>query len=402
MPTQLNKRILLGVTGGVAAYKAAELTRLLRARGAEVRVVMTRAARAFIAPLTFQALSGQPVATEWLDPAEEAAMGHIALARWAELILIVPATADFIARLRAGLADDLLSALCLAAEVPIAIAPAMNQAMWAHAATQDNLACLEGRGVIRLGPAEGEQACGEIGLGRLLEPTELCERIAALLSGGSLAGYKVLITAGPTREPIDAVRFLSNRSSGKMGYALAQAAARAGALVTLVTGPVAVPPPTDVEVIPVETAAQMYDTVMARVSACDIFIGAAAVADYAPASVATGKIKKTAADLTLPLTRTRDILGTVASLPRKPYTVGFAAETDHLEDYARAKLVSKNLDMIAANWVGRTEGGFERDENALHVFWNGGEAHLSMGPKSQIARQLIALISERLHAQNTA
>jgi len=401
VPTLENKRILLGVTGGIAAYKACELTRQLRTLGAEVRVVMTEAAQTFVTPLTFQALSGQPVATRLLDPVEESAMGHIALARWADLILIAPASADFIAKLRAGLADDLLSAICLAATVPIALAPAMNQAMWNHPATQENLHGLQSRGLVRLGPAEGEQACGESGWGRMLEPADLCQAVQALLGGGRLANTKVLITAGPTREPIDAVRFIGNRSSGKMGYAIAQAAARAGAEVTLVSGPVALQPLRGIETIGVETAAQMYDAVLSRAKNADLFIGAAAVADYTPAAVAATKIKKTRDSLTLELTRTADILGAVAALTPKPFSVGFAAETDRLEEYARAKLENKGLDMIAANWVGRPEGGFESDDNALHVFWSGGAAHLPLAAKSLIATQLIDLIAKRLHAKNT-
>lgn len=397
-----NKRILLGVTGGIAAYKAADLTRQLRARGAEVRVVMTDAAQAFVTPLTFQALSGNPVATHLLDPLEESAMGHIALARWAELILIAPASADFIARLRAGMADDLLATLCLAAEAPIVLAPAMNRAMWANPATQENIGLLAARGVRLLGPAEGEQACGETGPGRMLEPFELCADLEGLLGSGALESLHVLITAGPTREPLDAVRYLSNRSSGKMGYAVARAAADAGARVTLVSGPVALAPPLGVEFIAVESAAEMHAAVLASAPECDIFIGAAAVADYRPAEVAPTKIKKTDARLNLALERTPDILATVAALNPKPYTVGFAAETNRLEEYARGKLENKGLDMIAANWVGGPQGGFDRDDNALHVFWPGGETQLPLTTKSHIASQLITLIAQRFHAQNTA
>ncbi|QSA96570.1 bifunctional phosphopantothenoylcysteine decarboxylase/phosphopantothenate--cysteine ligase CoaBC [Methylococcus sp. EFPC2] len=395
------KHILLGVTGGIAAYKAAELTRQLKSRGAEMRVVMTEAAQAFVAPLTFQALSGNPVATHLLDPVEESAMGHIALARWAELVLIAPATADFIARLRAGLAGDLLSALCLASEAPLILAPAMNRAMWANPATQDNVRVLRERGIRLLGPEEGEQACGETGPGRMLEPVELCEALEGSFGDGSLAGLSVLITAGPTREPLDAVRYLSNRSSGKMGYALARAAADAGARVTLISGPVALMPPPGVEFVAVETAAEMHVAVLSRVHESDIYIGAAAVADYRPAEVAQAKIKKTAASLNLELTRTEDILAAVAGLSPRPFTVGFAAETDRLEDYARGKLAAKNLDMIAANWVGRPQGGFDRDENSLHVFWPDGERELPLADKSRIAIQLIELIAERFHAQDT-
>lgn len=396
------KRILLGVTGGIAAYKAAELTRGLRGAGAEVRVVMTSAATAFIAPLTFQALSGNPVHMDLLDAAEESAMGHISLSRWADLILIAPATADFLAKLRAGLADDLLSALCLAAQVPIALAPAMNQAMWSNPATQDNIAGLTARGLRFFGPAAGEQACGETGLGRMLEPVDLVEAAGGLFGSGALAGLSVLISAGPTREAIDPVRYLTNRSSGKMGYALAEAAREAGARVSVVSGPVALSPPNGVELVRVESAAQMFEAVLERAAHHDVYIGAAAVADYTPASVAENKIKKHAEGLSLTLTRTRDILAAVAALapPNRPYTVGFAAETDNLETYARQKLEAKGLDMVAANRVGQPQGGFDSDENALSVFWPGGETVLPMASKSQIAHHLIQLIAERHRAKH--
>jgi phosphopantothenoylcysteine decarboxylase/phosphopantothenate--cysteine ligase len=392
-------KILLGVTGGIAAYKAAELARLLRREGAAVRVVMTRAATAFVAPLTFQALSGHPVPVELLDPAAESAMGHIDLARWADLVLIAPATADAIARLRLGLADDLLSALCLAAECPLALAPAMNQAMWRHPATRDHVAGLRERGVHLWGPAEGEQACGETGPGRMLEPPDLVARVAALLRGGALSGVPVLMTAGPTREAIDPVRYISNRSSGKMGYALAEAARDQGARVSLVTGPTALPAPKVHEVVPVESADEMYRAVMARVAACRIYIGAAAVADYRPAAAGDRKIKKTRPELTLALVKTPDILSAVAASEPRPYTVGFAAETDRLEEYARRKLAGKRLDLVAANWVGRAQGGFEADDNALSVFWDGGETSFPLASKQIIAGQLIRLIAERYHAQ---
>ncbi|MFM8330305.1 MAG: bifunctional phosphopantothenoylcysteine decarboxylase/phosphopantothenate--cysteine ligase CoaBC [Candidatus Methylumidiphilus sp.] len=400
MASLAEKRIVLGVTGGIAAYKAAELTRLLCAEGACVRVAMTRAATAFVAPLTFQALSGNPVHLDLLDAAAESAMGHISLARWADLILVVPATADFIARLRAGLADDLLSALCLAAEVPVALAPAMNRAMWANPATQDNAACLSARGVRLFGPAEGGQACGETGFGRMLEPREIAEAAAGVFGGGVLAGLSVLVSAGPTREAIDPVRFLSNRSSGKMGYALAQAALAAGARVSLVSGPVALAAPVGIDLARVESAAEMYEAVLVRAASHDIYIGAAAVADYTPVSPAGGKIKKHDAQLHIALARTRDILGAVAALPAPPFTVGFAAETSQLEAYARRKLEGKNLDMVAANHVGQARGGFDSDENALRVFWRGGEASLPMAPKAQIAAQLIELVAQRHRAKH--
>jgi phosphopantothenoylcysteine decarboxylase/phosphopantothenate--cysteine ligase len=396
-----DKKILLGVTGGIAAYKAAELTRFLRGAGATVRVVMTRAATAFIAPLTFQALSGHPVHLELLDPAEESAMGHIDLARWADLILVAPATADFMARLRAGLADDLLTTLCLAATVPIALAPAMNRAMWDHPATRDNAACLERRGVHLFGPASGEQACGETGPGRMLEPAHILDAVAALLGGGLLAGLPILITAGPTREAIDPVRYISNRSSGKMGYALAEVATAMGADVILVSGPTVLPAPRVRELVRVESAAEMYEAVMARAPACAIYIGTAAVADYSPATAAAGKIKKTAGEMTLALQKTRDILGTVAALGKRPFTVGFAAETERLEDYARQKLAAKSLDMVAANRVGPGLG-FDTDDNALFVCWAGGDTVLPKAPKRLLAAQLLRLIAERYHAKNPA
>jgi len=396
-----NKHILLGITGGIAAYKSAELTRLLRARGAQVRIAMTRAATAFVGPLTFQALSGNPVHLDLLDPAAESAMGHIALARWADLILIAPASADFIAKLRLGLADDLLSTLCLAAEAPIAITPAMNRAMWENPATRENIRCLEARGLRILGPVEGEQACGETGYGRMLEPLAICEGVEKFFGTGPLAGLSVLISAGPTREPIDPVRYISNRSSGKMGYALARAALAAGTKVTLVSGPVHIQAPPGAELVSVETAQQMYDAVLARAGSHDIYIGAAAVADYAPAAPAQHKIKKQDEVMVLNLTRTRDILGAVAALPDRPFTVGFAAETERLEDYARQKLEAKALDMIAANRVGQAQGGFDSDDNALEVFWNGSGVRLDMASKVLIATRLIELITERYHAKNS-
>jgi phosphopantothenoylcysteine decarboxylase/phosphopantothenate--cysteine ligase len=389
------RRILLGVTGGIAAYKAAELTRLLRGEGAEVRVVMTAAARELVSPLTFQALSGNPVRSDLFDPAHEAAMGHIELARWAELLLIAPASADAIGRLAAGLADDLLATLCLAADCPLALAPAMNQAMWRHAATQENVARLAARGVLVWGPAEGAQACGDTGPGRLLEPADLLERACTLFADGPLAGVRVLLTAGPTREPIDPVRFVGNRSSGKMGFALATALRDLGAAVTLVSGPVALPTPSGVTRIDVETAAQMHAAVMARVRDCAIFVGCAAVADYRPIAPASQKIKKSAERLALELVRNPDILAEVAALGAAPFTVGFAAETERLSELAEAKRRAKGLDMIAANLVGGAEGGFEVDDNALTVLWEGGRATLARAPKSAIGQALAELISRR-------
>lgn len=395
------RRILLGVTGSIAAYKAAELVRQLRAAGAEVQVVMTEAATRFITPLTLKALSGRPVRTELWDAAAEAAMGHIELARWAQLVVVAPASADFLAKLRAGRADDLLSTLCLATEAPIAVVPAMNRRMWQHPATQENLSVLKARGVQIWGPEEGTQACGEDGPGRMLEAVELRARIAAWLCSGPLRGKRVLITAGPTREAVDPVRFLSNRSSGKMGYALAQAAIEAGAQVTLVSGPTALEPPPVAELVRVESAREMYQAVMARVQGVEIFIAAAAVADYTPAAVQAVKIKKEVDHLCLELVKTQDILAEVAKLPKRPFTVGFAAETENLEEYARAKLERKGLDMLAANWIGRGVG-FEVDENSLWVLWPGGERYLPRVSKTELARQLLALIVERYEAKNSA
>ncbi|TAN53957.1 MAG: bifunctional phosphopantothenoylcysteine decarboxylase/phosphopantothenate--cysteine ligase CoaBC [Methylococcaceae bacterium] len=396
--TLQNKRILLGVTGGVAAYKAAELARLLCGAGAQVRVVMSGGATAFIAPLTFQALTRQPVATELLDSGQEAVMNHIELARWAEAVLIAPATAHCLAKLRLGLADDLLSTLCLATVAPLLLAPAMNSAMWANPATQENARVLQARGVRLIGPEAGDLACGEVGLGRMAAPEAVVEALAGLWQPGCLAGLSVLVSAGPTREAIDPVRFLSNRSSGKMGYAVAEAARAAGARVCLVSGPTALPPPAVDEYVVVESAAEMMQAVMARAAAHAIYIGAAAVADYAPQQAGPGKIKKTAATLSLELHKTQDILAAVAALPDKPFTVGFAAETHDLENYARAKLSAKNLDMVAANWVGQNLG-FDRDENALEVYWPGGHRQLPTAPKPALAADLLRLIAERFAVQ---
>jgi phosphopantothenoylcysteine decarboxylase/phosphopantothenate--cysteine ligase len=390
------KHILLGVTGSIAAYKSAELIRLLRDAGAEVRVVMTRGAGAFITPLTLQALSGHPVYSELLDAGAEAAMGHIELARWADTLLVAPASADFIARLAQGRANDLLTAICLASEAPPGIAPAMNRAMWENAATVANVDTLQRRGIRIMGPAEGIQACGESGPGRLLEPEQLLNALSALFRTGSLAGCRVLVTAGPTREAIDPVRYISNRSSGKMGFAVAAAAAEAGAAVTLVSGPVALQTPPRVTRIDVEDAAAMYAVVLEHAAACDIFIGVAAVADYRPVNAVPRKLKKSAAGLSLELQANPDILAAVAGLPDAPFTVGFAAETDGLESNARHKLVTKGIDMIAANSVAEGQG-FDRDDNALQVFWKDGEAQLARTAKPRLARQLVEMIA-RLYA----
>ncbi|MBD9354716.1 bifunctional phosphopantothenoylcysteine decarboxylase/phosphopantothenate--cysteine ligase CoaBC [Methylomonas sp. EbA] len=396
----MNKRILLGVCGGIAAYKAAELLRLLRKQGYEVRVVMTAAARQFVTPLTFQALSGHAVHSDLLDVEQEQAMSHIHLARWADLLLIAPATADMLAKMAHGLADDLLSTLYLAAECPVFVAPAMNQAMWSKPVTQDNIARLQGHGVYCLGPVAGEQACGEQGLGRMVEPADICRQLLEHTQPGVLAGVNIVISAGPTREPLDPVRYITNRSSGKMGYALAAAALSSGANVTLVSGPVSLPVPAGAKLIPVETALQMYDAVITHSRTADIYIGAAAVADYRPQQLAERKIKKGDDTSNIPLAKNPDIITAVANLQPKPLVVGFAAETDDLENYAKHKLQSKNLDLIAANWVGQTEGGFESDRNALQVFWPGGQQILPMTDKNTLAAQLLKLIAEKLHEKN--
>lgn len=402
MNPSVGSKILLGVTGGIAAYKSCELTRLLVQAGYRVQVVMTSAATAFVTPLSFQALSGQPVRVEVFDAAGEATMSHIHLAREHDLILIAPATAQFLAKLRAGWADDLLSTLCLAAEIPVVAVPAMNQAMWQNPATRDNVAVLLNRGIRLLGPSTGAQACGETGPGRMLEPAEILSAVHDMLAcSGRLTGVAVLISAGPTYEPIDPVRFIGNRSSGKMGYALAQAAQAAGAKVTLISGPTALPTPVGVRRINVETAAEMCTAVLAEAAHHAVYIGTAAVADYTPATVQAQKIKKTEAELSLSLSRTTDILAQVAGLDPKPFTVGFAAETNDLERHAKAKLNAKRLDMVAGNWVGRAEGGFGQDDNALYVCWPGGDTVLPMTSKNQLAEQLITLIATHLYAKNS-
>lgn len=396
------KQIVVGVTGSIAAYKAADLIRRLRDEGAELRVVMTHGAAEFITPLTLQTLSGHPVAMELLDADQESAMGHIALARWADWVLIAPASADTIARLTQGRADDLLSALVLATESPLALAPAMNNKMWSHQATQENLASLRARGVQIIGPASGDQACGEQGEGRLLEPTDIVANLSKLAVPGLLQGKRVLITAGPTYEPIDPVRFIGNRSSGKMGFALAQAAQEAGANVVVIAGPVNLQTPTGVNRVDVETAKQMLDAVNAELIQSDIFISCAAVADYKPVHVEANKIKKATHDrLVIELEATTDIVASVANKPEQNlFIVGFAAETRHIADYARDKLQRKKLDMIAANKVGDGQG-FAVDDNALHVFWNGGEELMPLATKSQLARDLMTLIIKRFHAKNS-
>ena len=400
MQSLTDKRILVGISGGIAAYKSAELVRRLRDHGAAVRVVMTPAATEFITPLTLQALSGNPVHTDLLDHEAEAAMGHIELARWADVVVIAPATANFIARLSNGLADDLLSTLCLATAAPLLVAPAMNRQMWQNPATRDNIERLQARGVALLGPDSGAQACGETGPGRLLEPGELIEAIIAAGRTNRLAGVSVLVSAGPTREFIDPVRYLSNCSSGRMGYAVARAAEEAGATVTLVSGPVTLAAPARVRVIDVVSAQQMQSEVLAAAPACDIFVSAAAVADYRTGRAAPQKMKKKESDLLLRLEKTPDILAQVAALDSPPFTVGFAAETENLHDNAKKKLKAKNLDMIAANRVG--DGlGFDNEENALDVFWTGGSSSLATAPKEKLAGQLVELISERYREKSS-
>lgn len=394
------RRVLLGISAGVAAYKAAELARLLVKQGARVRVVMTPSAHQFIGAMTLQAITGEPVRDALFDAAHEAAMGHIELARWAELILVAPATADFLARLRAGMADTLLHTLCLASAAPIALAPAMNEKMWANPATRENVKHLQGRGMHLLGPAVGEQACGDVGPGRMLEPQQLLQQVVAVLGSARFAGRRVVVTAGPTREPLDAVRFLGNRSSGKMGYAIAQALLRQGAQVTLVSGPVVLEAPQGARLVRVESALQMRAETLQAISGVDVFIACAAVADYRPEQRATNKIKKTADRMSVELVRNPDILREVAALPQRPFCVGFAAETDNLEQYADGKRRNKGIEMIAANRVGDHQG-FETDDNALLVLWEGGSVKLPQQPKSSLAGQLVSLIADRLDAQTT-
>jgi phosphopantothenoylcysteine decarboxylase / phosphopantothenate---cysteine ligase len=391
--------IVLGVTGGIAAYKTPELVRQLKSQGADVQIVMTASAGEFVTETALQAVSGHPIRSNLWDKEAEASMSHIDLARWADVVLIAPATAEIMARLAGGAAPDLLTTLCLATEAPIAIAPAMNHVMWNNAAVQANRATLEGRGIAIIGPDYGSQACGETGAGRMTEPEEIAAIVTApgfhgAAGEGLLAGKTVLVTAGPTREAIDPVRYISNRSSGRMGFAVAAAAAEAGAQVTLVSGPVSLEAPSHVERINVETAQAMYERVLELAAGIDIFISVAAVADYRPASVAEQKIKKSTDTMSLELQRNPDILAAVAALPGGPFTVGFAAETEELESHARGKLEAKGLDMIAANEVG-SRLGFETEDNALQVFWKGGSVTLARTGKNRLARQLIATLAER-------
>jgi phosphopantothenoylcysteine decarboxylase/phosphopantothenate--cysteine ligase len=393
------RRILLGVSGGIAAYKSCELVRRLGDLDAEVRVVMTDNASHFVSATTFQALSGQPVRSSLWDAEAEAAMGHIELARWAERILIAPASADLIARLAHGMANDLLTTVCLASAAPLYVAPAMNQQMWAHPAVQANVEILRQRGVHILGPASGDQACGDIGSGRMLEPLELREAMVASFGAQVLRGLKVVVSAGPTYEDIDPVRFIGNRSSGRMGFAVAEAAAQAGAAVTLVAGPVSMAtPPGLVRRIDVRSAEQMRDAVVAASAGADIYIAAAAVGDYRPAEVADHKLKKRdGAPLELRLAENPDILATLAAQTVRPFLVGFAAETHDVERYAQDKLKRKGLDMIAANQVGGGLG-FEAADNALTLYGPDGAIELPRASKSELARQLVARVAERYRA----
>ena len=402
MPGLPNRRIVLGVAGGIAAYKAPDLVRRLRDRNFEIRVVMTAAAREFVTPLTFQAVSSNPVHCDLLDEQAEAGMGHIELARWADLVLVAPATANVLARLAHGFADDLLTTLCLATEAPVVLAPAMNRQMWQAGATRANVLALLDRGVTMLGPAQGGQACGETGPGRMLEPAEIVARIAGRFRGGALDGVEVLVTAGPTREALDPVRSLTNHSSGKMGYAVAVAAVEAGARVSLVSGPTTLPAPPGVERIDVTSAGEMHAEVMARAAECDLFIAAAAVADHRPAYPAEQKIKKGSGQAAIELVRTPDILAAVAAMDGAPFTVGFAAETESLQMHARDKLERKGLDMIAANHVGLPDRGFASELNALSVLWPGGGRELDLAPKAALARRLVDLVAERYRARHPA
>jgi len=389
------RNVVLGVSGGIAAYKSAELIRQLKTRGADVRVVMTRGAREFITPLTLQALSGHPVHADLLDPEAELGMGHIELARWADLLLVAPATADLLARLAQGRADDLLTTVALACPAPLMLAPAMNQQMWRNTATQDNLQRLQARGVHMVGPAAGEQACGDVGPGRMEDPAIIAAAAESLFESGELAGRRVVITAGPTREALDPVRYISNHSSGRMGYALARAAAEAGARTTLISGPVDLHTPEGVERVDVVSAEDMLEASLSRLADCDIFIACAAVADYRPADVAGDKIKKNEERMTLELVRNPDIVAAVSAHPQRPFTVGFAAETRDLLSYARDKLERKGLDMIVANDVSAEGIGFNSQENAVTVLWDGAEEALPRSGKQQIARDIITRLARR-------
>jgi phosphopantothenoylcysteine decarboxylase/phosphopantothenate--cysteine ligase len=391
--------IVLGITGGIAAYKGPELVRRLRERGADVQIVMTHSAEEFVTGTALQAVSGHPIRSNLWDKEAEAAMSHIELARWADVLLIAPATAEILSRLAGGGATDLLTTICLATKAPIAIAPAMNHVMWSNPAVQANVQLLEERGMHMLGPDYGDQACGESGAGRMLQPDDIASMVfgpelGAAPTTGKLVGKTVLVTAGPTREAIDPVRYITNRSSGKMGFAMARAAAAQGAHVVLISGPVDLSDPHGVEVHRVQTAEQMYDATHEHVTRADIFIAAAAVADYRPADAANKKIKKTAETMTIKLVRAPDILASVAALGDAPFTVGFAAETDKVREYALGKLEKKKLDMIVANRVG-SDCGFDVDENTVEVYWNGGEQAFDTAAKTDLAIGIIDLVADR-------
>ncbi len=388
-------RILLGVTAGIAAYKAAEVARQLLKAGAEVQVAMTESAKHFVGTATFQALTGRPVRDSLWDAQAEAAMGHIELARWPDAIVIAPATADFLARLAHGIADDLLTTLCLATDRPILVAPAMNRLMWANAATRQNMATLHARGVRVIGPGAGEQACGEVGEGRMSEPGDIAAQVWSLVTrSGALAGARVVVTAGPTREPLDPVRFITNRSSGKQGYAVAQALSDLGAEVTLISGPVHLDTPAGVRRVDVETAQEMHDATMTALASAEMLVGAAAVADYRAKEQAPRKIKKTSDTLTLNLARNPDIIGDARHNFPDAFIVGFAAETDNIGEHAVDKLERKRLNLIAANQVGAGHG-FDVEDNTLFVLWPGGQRTLGPASKTEVARGLAQLIAER-------
>jgi len=395
-----NKNILLGVTGGIAAYKSVYLVRRLKDQGANVQVVMTDAAQEFITPLTFQAVSAHPVHTSLLDPAAEAAMGHIELARWADVVLIAPATANCMARLATGEATDLLTTVCLATKAPLLIAPAMNQAMWANLATQRNLSALQKRQVIVLGPASGEQACGDVGEGRMLEPEDIIDGLESLFNQQILSGVRVMVTAGPTREAIDPVRYISNHSSGKMGYAIAQAALEAGASVELISGPCALTASDRIRLTSVESAEEMNQQVLSEIETVDIFIAVAAVADYRPEKKGLQKIKKSEDKLSLSLVKNPDILFNVATQEARPFCVGFAAETENLEVHAKEKLIAKQLDMIVANRVDKSDSGFNSDYNSATVIWGEGQQTFEKSTKSRLAAGLISLVASHYLNKN--
>ncbi|QBH98384.1 bifunctional phosphopantothenoylcysteine decarboxylase/phosphopantothenate--cysteine ligase CoaBC [Limnobaculum zhutongyuii] len=396
------KKIVLGISGGIAAYKCPEIVRRLKDQGADVRVVMTPAAKAFITPLTLQAVSGYPVSDDLLDPAAEASMGHIELGKWADLVVIAPATADILARIAAGMANDLLTTICLATSAPVAAVPAMNQQMYRAQATQHNLQVLASRNLLLWGPDSGSQACGDVGPGRMLDPLCIVKHCVDFFNPvQDLAGINIMLTAGPTREALDPVRFISNHSSGKMGYAIAKAAAERGATVTLVSGPVQLPTPVNVTRINVTSALEMREAVMQLAGSQNIFIACAAVADYRAEHIADEKIKKQGDDLVLKMVKNPDIVAEVAAMTaNRPFVVGFAAETQNVEEYARLKLARKNLDLICANNVSLSGQGFNSDTNALHLYWSNGEMSLPLSDKSSLGQKLMDEIVKRYDEKN--